>query len=358
LGSKPEKERVESLAAAASSPTTAIELMTKQTARIVFFLSASNWPLVLSRIKARVAHLTTTLEENPELFELRLLGWANVDSSRLAQVLQEISSPFLHVKRPAQPALASALRMAIWNWIDVYPTEYYALIEGNRKLDGSPDVLFDVLQSMGDSSSTTKRAKVFYPLMVMLLVLSPDMMKRIALGESGRSGSALAKKLSFMDSLRKGLSQSKSFEACAVCYLDLVRAAMCCSPRLDASGIRSLVPDFQNELTNALFYSSLAPEITDTNVLVDGLVALYRANPSGTSSLIFPKLWSDAANDSSKIIGVRACTAIVTEGQRLPWHQPPSGFRSEVAASVRGILKAQTPAVVNGAGNSRGHRRG
>jgi neurofibromin 1 len=222
--------------------------MTKRTARVIFYLSASNWPLVLSRIKARVAHLTTTLEENPELFELRFLEWANVDATRLAQALQEISTPFLHVKRPAQTALASALRKAIWNWIDVYPAEYQALIEGTRKLDGNPDVLFDVLLSMSDSSSTNKRAKVFYPLMAMLLVLSPDSLKRLALGDVSRGGSALAKKHSFLDSLRKGLSQSKSFEACAVCYVDLVRAAMCCSPRLETSGIRTLAPDLQNDL--------------------------------------------------------------------------------------------------------------
>lgn len=350
----PAAERVEGLAASASTISTAIEQMTKQTARIVFILSASNWPLVMSRIKARAAHLNTTLEEYPELYELRLLAWANIDTSRLAQVLQEIMAPFLHAKRPAQPALATALRKAIWNWIEVNPAEFQSVIEGSRKLDGTPDMIFDVLQTMSDSSSTTKRAKVYYPLMVMLLVLSPDMMKRIALGESARSGSALAKRLSFMDSLRKGLGQSKSFEACAVCYVDLVRAAMSCSPRLDTSGIRSLVPDFQNELKNALFYSALSTEITDINVLVDGLVALYRANPAGTTSLIFPKLWNDAANESSKIIGVRACTAIVNEGRRLPWHQPASGLRSDVAPAVRSILKAQTPAVVNSGPNRRG----
>lgn len=242
----PEHARL--LAPNASSHVSAIKQMTKRTARVIFYLSASNWPLVLSRIKARVAHLTTTLEENPELFELRFLEWANVDATRLAQALQEISTPFLHVKRPAQTALASALRKAIWNWIDVYPAEYQALIEGTRKLDGNPDVLFDVLFSMSDSSSTNKRQKVFYPLMAMLLVLSPDSLKRLAMGDISRGGSALSKKHSFLDSLRKGLSQSKSFEACAVCYVDLVRAAMCCSPRLESSGIRTLAPDLQNDL--------------------------------------------------------------------------------------------------------------
>lgn len=323
---------------AASSIPMAIKELTKCTSRIVFFLSASNWPLVLSRIKARVAHLTTTLEDNPELVELRLLEWANVDSSRLAQALQEISTPFLHVKRPAQTALASALRNAIWNWIDVYPAEYQSLIEGTRKLDGSPDVLFDVLSSMSDATASNKRVKVFYPLMAMLLVLSPESMKRIALGESSRGNSSIAKKASFMENLRRGLGQSKSFEACAVCYVDLVRAGVSLSPRLDSSGIRSMLPDLQSDLKNALFYSSLSTEINDQNVLVEGLVALYRYNPSQTASHIFPKLWNDSS-DISKIIGVRACKAIVLEGQRLPWQQSANALRADVAASLRAILK-------------------
>lgn len=340
------------LAPAASTTATAVVQMTKYTARIVFFLTAANWPLVLSRIKARVAHLTTTLEENPELYELRLLEWANVDSSRLAQALQEISSPFMHVKRPAQTALATALRKSIWNWIDLYPAEFQSLIEGNRKFDANPDGLFDVLYSMSDSSTNNKRAKVFYPLMVMLLVLSPDTMKRIALGESARSGQSFGKKLAFMDSLRKGLSASRSYEACVVCYVDLVRAPMSCSPRLDSSGIRSLVPEMQSDLRNALFYSTMASEVTDINVLVDGLVALYRSNPTGTSSLIFPKLWNDN-NETNKIIAVRALTTIVTEGQRLPWHAPASSLRADVAPSVRSILKVQAPGVISGASSRR-----
>lgn len=244
--SHPVPEHAKLLAPTASSHQTAVKQITKRAARVIFYLSASNWPLVLSRIKARIAHLTTTLEETPELFELRFLEWANVNASRLNQALQEISTPFLHVKRPAQTALASALRKAIWNWIDVNPAEYHGLIDGTRKFDGSPDVLFDVLLSMSDSTSTNKRGKIFYPLMGILLVLVPDSLKRIALGEIPRGSTVLTKKMSFLESLRKGLGQSKSFEACAVCYVDLVRAAMSC--HVDNSGIRLLVPDLQNDL--------------------------------------------------------------------------------------------------------------
>lgn len=348
----PVPEHAKLLAPIASSQPTAVKQLTKRVGRVIFYLSASNWPLVLSRIKGRIAHLTTTLEETPELFELRFLEWANVNTSRLNQALQEISTPFLHVKRPAQTALASALRKAIWNWIDVNPAEYHGLIEGTRKLDGSPDVLFDVLLSMSDSASSNKRGKTFYPLMGMLLILAPDSLKRIALGDLPRGSSVLTKKMSFLESLRKNLSQSKSFEACAVCYVDLVRAAMSC--HVESSGIRVLLPDLQSDLRSALFYSSLSSEIVDINVLVDGLVALYRYNPSATINQIFPKLWNDVGSESSKVVGIRACATIAMEGQRLPWHPSARALRAEMAPSVRTMLRTHSASMISAASGRRG----
>lgn len=242
----PQPEHTKLLAPTASSNPAAIRQLAKRTARIIFYLSASNWPLVLSRIKARISHLTTTLEETPELFELCFLEWANLNLSRLNQAMQEISTPFLHVKRPAQSALGAALRKAIWNWIDANPAEFQAVINGTRKLDGSPDVLFDILLNLSESSSVPKRGRIYYPLMGMLLVLSPEAMKRIAMGDLPRGNNGLTKKMSFLEGLRKGLSQVKSFEGCAVCYVDLVRAAMSCN--VENAGIRVLTPDLQSDM--------------------------------------------------------------------------------------------------------------
>ncbi|KAL7420982.1 Ras GTPase activating protein ira2 [Cryptotrichosporon argae] len=329
------------IALSAETQTAAISQVAKYTSRLIFYLSASNWNLVLSRIRSRIAYLTTTIEEVPDLVELRLLEWANVDRIRLGQVMQEISSPFLHIKRPAQVAIAVVLRKAILNWIDVYPAEYEALVESNRKLEGAPDVLFDVLHSMSDnSSSNAKRVKAFYPLMAMLLVICPDTLKRLALGDAGKS-SGLGKKASFLESLRKGLGQNKAYEACVVCYVDFVRAAMSLSPGQDNSGVRTITGDITNDLKNALFFSPLASEIQDPNIMVDGLVALYRANTTAAASLIFPKLWTDPS-DGTKMIAVRACTAIVSEGQRLPWHASLDGMQHEVLSAIRAIIKAQS----------------
>ncbi|OCF40958.1 neurofibromin 1 [Kwoniella heveanensis CBS 569] len=336
------------LSASCSTPQSAIAQMTKYTSRIIFYLSAANWPLVLSRIKARVNYLTTTIEDSPDLAELRLLEWANIDRNRLTQAMEEISSVFLHVKRPAQVAIATILRKAIWNWIDVYPMEYEALVESNKKFEGGADQLFDILSSMSDvgSSSNARRTKAFYPLMAMLLVLLPDTFKRIVMGEvSSRGSSSTAKKVAFVESLRKGINSNKSFEACAVCYVDLVRAGMALSPRFESSGARGLVPDIQNDLKHALFTSSLASEISDQNVLVDGLVALFRANPASTLSALFPKLWTDPA-ETNKIVAVKACMTLAVEDNRLPWFTPVADLRKEVVPAIRGIMKAHASSIL------------
>lgn len=79
----------------------------------------------------------------------------------------------------------------------------------------------------------------------MLLVLCPDILGRIAMGETGRS-STMGKKAGFVESLRKALSTTKAFEAAASCYVDLIGVAS----RLgsDGSGVRTVVADTQADL--------------------------------------------------------------------------------------------------------------
>lgn len=242
---------VPALSARTSSVVDCVAEMTRLIGQIVFTLSTSNWPLVLNRIKGRLSHLTTTIEEAPDLIDFRLLEWSNMNRPRLGQVLQEASNTFLHIKRPSQIAFASVLHSAIWNWLEYNPIEFDMLVESNRRMEGGPDSLFDVLFSMSDfSSANAKRAAVFYPLMAMLLVLCPDIFRKVVMGDSGgKSGSSsFSKKYSFLESLRKGLSGNKGFEPSVTCYLDFVKAATLLSPRHESAGLRNLLPEIQNDL--------------------------------------------------------------------------------------------------------------
>ena len=222
---------------------------TRYLGQIIFYLSSSNWNLVFSRIRSRLAYLTTTIEDMPDLIELRLLQWSNLNRARLCQLMQETSNVFLHIKRPSQIAFASVMHSAIWNWIDANPEEFDILVGSDRRIDGNPEALFDMLYSMSDfSSSNAKRTAVFYPLLAMILVICPDLFKKVVVGEPGGKSSGLSKKYSFMESLKKGLSGSKGFEPSAACYVDFIKAAMRISPRHSNSGLRNLLPEVLHDL--------------------------------------------------------------------------------------------------------------
>ncbi|WWD06786.1 hypothetical protein V865_004881 [Kwoniella europaea PYCC6329] len=328
------------LSASCSTPITTITQMTKYTSRVIFYLSASNWNLVLSRIKNKIGYLQTTIEESPDVTEIKLLEWSNLDRTRLSQAIQEVSSTFIHVKRPAQTAISNSLRKGIWNWTEVHPMEYESFVTSNRKMEGVEN-LFDALWSLSDSgftSSNARRTRSFYPLLGMLLVLLPDLFARLVTSEvAGRSSNAV--QATFIDRVRKGLHSSKSMETCAMVYVNMMKAAMALSPKHEDSGVRSLVHDIQSDAKHALFGSSNSSEVLDKNVIVEGLVSLYKSDPELISTTLFPKLLTSSI-EANKIVAVKACVVIAVEDQRLPWFSPLSNLRRTVAPSLRAILKS------------------
>lgn len=59
----------------------------KASSKVITYLSASNWNIVFSKIKARILYLSTTSDENPETSDMRLLECCSLNSKRLATVL-------------------------------------------------------------------------------------------------------------------------------------------------------------------------------------------------------------------------------------------------------------------------------
>lgn len=79
-------------------------------------------------------------------------------------------------------------------------------------------------------------------------------------------------------------------------------------------------------------------EITDPNILVDGLVALYRSSPISATSVPFGKLFADSS-EMNRTVAVKACQVLQVEDGRLPWLPPVSDLRERVAPAIRGVLK-------------------
>lgn len=59
----------------------------KAASRVVFYVSASNWPMMFGKIKARILYLSATMDENPEAADMRLLECSALNAKRLSMVM-------------------------------------------------------------------------------------------------------------------------------------------------------------------------------------------------------------------------------------------------------------------------------
>lgn len=72
-------------------PASLVHLVSEYAGRIVFHVSASNWDLVLDRIREKIRHE----DENPDLLPIQLLAHSALNRQRLVQVLNGTFSEHL-----------------------------------------------------------------------------------------------------------------------------------------------------------------------------------------------------------------------------------------------------------------------
>jgi hypothetical protein len=63
-------------------------LILKFAGRIVYHLSASNWPVVLQRIRHKIRFLADSPDDSPDIVDLNLMKHSSLDRMRLLQILQ------------------------------------------------------------------------------------------------------------------------------------------------------------------------------------------------------------------------------------------------------------------------------
>ena len=70
----------------------------------------------------------------------------------------------------SQRTIAIHLRSAIWNWIDVFPSEFNEAIRTKGKTEGAPERVFDLIHSLSHAGSEN----VFWPILTILNCISSD----------------------------------------------------------------------------------------------------------------------------------------------------------------------------------------
>lgn len=309
----------------------------KAAGQVLFYISASNFLIFFARIKTRIQALSVATDENADMFDLYLLEHFNLNSRRLSETLQELSSSCRSFKRTVLINLAVILRKVIWNWIHWHPMEFVSLCQSQRRLAGGPDILFDIFDALADNH---KKKLVFWPVQTMLLILCPDILVNITVRE-GNSAVTSAKS-NFLSNLKKSLNTKNLADVAAISYVDICKASTYVSKNDKMSALRHLVPEIENELKDRLFdpqHPFINQDgVVDQQLMIDCLMASFRLNARNVIWSLFPICLQEDSPVIFKLVLVKSCLQIASEENRLPWNPTISATYTNLATPLRKLF--------------------
>lgn len=313
---------------------------------IVEFVTASSWSAsfeyvrnVIYGIRATApAQVVPTLamaeEEKTALVILRFISYMWVDGQKLGLIIQELCSSFLHFRRAYQNTVAVITPLLITRWIERYPEEFVELHSQHRKLDGGPDTLFDMTQTVTDSG---KRRSTLYPFQISLLMLVPDVFEVASNLRDAKTG-GMAKKVAFLESLRKALRNKN--DAAGYCLISLLRAARHFDDDGDAA-ILSYAMDVQDEVRDAVFrrYSPNGDgTLFDQDLTTAAFISLTHLNFEGSVESLTQSCLNSSAPHPFKIAIIQACSYFA----RQPNAEDYRRLFAEIAGYIQSRLKVRT----------------
>lgn len=345
------------------------EPLKSQIKTIVEYMTASSWPVVFEYLRSVIYAVRTaapsagqqqqqagqqqpapyvaiTEDEHNALVILRLVSCYWVDGQKLHSVIQEFCSSFLHFRKPFQNTVAIVTPLLITRWIDRFPAEFVRL-HGMRRArrDGGPDTLFDMAHTVVDNG---RRRAVLFPLQTTLLFLLPDVFE-VASNLREAKSSSMAKKVAFLDGLRKALRNRN--EQAAYCLVTLLRAAR----HFDAeseSALLSYAMDVQDEVKEAIF-ARLTPGgdqvLFEQDIMTAAFVSLAHLNFEHCVATLAETCLAPSAPLSFKIAVIQACSHFA----RLEKAESYQDLFVAASASIQGQLKVRgssdTPTTSSGA---------
>ncbi|KAH9927288.1 uncharacterized protein B0H18DRAFT_1161603 [Fomitopsis serialis] len=324
-------------------------LISKFAGRVVYHLSASNWHIVLSRIRNKIHYLASTTETDPDIIDLQLMMHSALDRARLIQALQELSSLLLNMKQEAQAAIAIPLRVAIWNWIDLCPEEFNDTIRHHRRMEGAPERVFDILF---DSQEAQHKPNV-WPTLTALACISSERTRADfqsnSLGMPIPKGNQSRRDRNFYEIMMRNMTSqtAKLSEEALVCCLDTCRAAFRIRPEDNAEhALHMTAHDLAHELKRILaswngskpFWEF--PDEIDVAIVADILVTIFRYLSEEEVTPIFQLCLEPERSDAVKISAIKACITLIDEASKCPWQPPLDSLRDAVSERFALILAA------------------
>ncbi|KAJ7094350.1 hypothetical protein C8R44DRAFT_384405 [Mycena epipterygia] len=334
---------------ALKSPHTLNSLLVKFAGRVIFHISASNWPVVFHRLRNKLHYLAGDLDrskQTPDLIDLQLLSHCAMNRERLISVLQELSALLLNLKEE-HTAIAPVLRVAVWNWIDQYPMEFNETMRIRGALEGAPERMFDLLYMM---SNTMESQKITWPALSIINAISSDRLApdliRYSNTSTSRAKAARPDVRFCEDVIRHSQIPSKLTEIALVNGVDICRVASRVQPDGEVP-VRLLAYDVAPELKSSLRHPIATGQKPfwdldeiDVSLYAGALTAIYRFLPEEDSLLLFEECLMPERADAVKLCVVRACLSLVQEAARIPWQRPLDKLILIVAPRFQAIYKA------------------
>ena len=292
---------------------------------IVEYLSACNWPSVLSYIQGKLRilrELATSTSGNSsgspghselETNALKGLGaiahlW--MDGRKLSIVLQELCVYFLNLSKTSQNAIAILLPQAIIRWLDNNPAEFVHMHRTQKRLDGNADILFDMCNSTLDE---IHRRAFLWPFQTALILLIPDVFHAAGTIGNAKSGT-ISKKVTFLEGLRKGLGSPRAYDTAIFCLVGVCRIARH-FPIDSESALLSYALDVQNEIRLEVFNQALSvpppqDRPLDIHLLIAAFVSLSYLDLDSIVESVVPKCFEQTSPIEFRLAVFGSCNII------------------------------------------------
>ncbi|KAI9792371.1 MAG: Ras GTPase activating protein ira2 [Piccolia ochrophora] len=291
---------------------------------VIEYLSATNWSLMFNFLQNKLRNLrapsgvsasNTTKAGGKDTdvasaTGIRVMSHLWINGRKLSLVIQELCGCFLNLSKSAQHAIAVLLPETIARWLHHNPHEFVAMHMSEKRLDGVADVLFDMANSMNEDG---QRKGFLWPLLTSLLLLLPEVFWVAGNMKDARNGS-VAKRATFLESLRKNLNSQRSSNTAVYCLTGLCRVAHYL-PTNNESALLSYALDVQNELREKIFEQwSTSKEISpDVSLTVAAFVSLSSLNLESTLDRVVPRCFALDAPLELQIAALRSCTIIAAQ---------------------------------------------
>ncbi|KAL1842978.1 hypothetical protein VTJ49DRAFT_3455 [Mycothermus thermophilus] len=325
---------------------------------ITEYLTASSWGTVFDIFRrvmysarnnvpaqgAPISSAAAAEEERNVLIMMRLVSFFWVDNHKMNTVFQELCASFLHFRKSLQNTIAVVVPQLITRWLDRHPAEFVQLHSVHNpkgRRETSPDTLFDMAVTIGDNG---RRRALLYPMQMTLLFLLPDVFE-VASDMRDSKGTGIAKKVQFLDGLRKALRNRN--EQAAYCMVLLLRAARHFHAESD-SALMSYAMDVQDEVRDAVF-RRFPPGATDVvaleqDILTAAFVSLAHLNFEHCVESLEVACLAPSAPHSWKIAVIQGCAHFARLGRREKYQ----ALFTTASAFVQGQLHAMSELLAEG----------